>query len=540
MAVILPLLAAVTDLAGRDTRSSEPPAAAAPSDPAARPAPDAPRERKLDEEVVEAPPIPMSAEALCLRGDHFLDDASRAAILESKSFFEQATRYYPGVACGHAGLSRCLLSIYSRRIVEDDALISQGIDEARRAIAIDPNGAVGHAALAGALLGDLRPDEAQASIQSAVALSPDSIPVLQTLALVRMAGGHLEAARAAIERALLLRPDLPVSHHMLGNVQILMGRKEDSIDSYRNALRLSPDYVPSILQMAAAYEELGNVTGAGRIWRDFLQDHPEESSRAFLYTGRSLMKRNSWTVALGALDKASFKTHKGLSNGTVLYLKGLCYEQLGRTGEARSAFRDVIDNWPDATIGFGSTDRLVFPAYEGLGRLHLRALETEQAQSVMEEGIARSGASLDLYLRLATLYLDYHLPERAAALLDKALVRELDPGNANKLLAVYRISVRLAMEAGDRARIDRLIASLDTQMPRLAAMHDYVHDLDAMRVYSMAGRGNRALEILRRGLKAGYVSIDWLWSDPDLEVLRATDGFKELARAARPGASPSY
>jgi tetratricopeptide (TPR) repeat protein len=490
--------------------------------------------------VVKPPPIPMSAETLCLRGDHFLDDASRAAVVQSRGLFEQAVKFYPDAACGHAGLSRALMTSYSRRIEEDDALIARGIDEARRAIAIDPNGAIGHAALAGALLADLQADEALASIQTASALAPDSVPVLQTLALVRIAGGHLEAARAAIERALQLRPDLPVSHHILGNVQILQGRKEESIDSYRNALRLSPDFVPSILQMAAAFEELGNVVAAGQIWRSFLQDHPEESARAYLYTGRSLMKRNSWNVALGALDKATFKTRKGLSNGTVVYLKGLCYEQLGRTEDARAAFREVIDNWPDATIGYGSTDRLVFPAYEGLGRLHLRALQTEQAQSVMEEGIARSGASLDLYLRLANLYLDYRLPDRASALLEKALTRDLDPGNAERLLSVYRISLRLAGDARDQPRVDRLITSLDAQMPRLAAMRDYVHDLDAMRAYSMAGRPDRALEILKRGLEAGYVEVEWLLGDPELESLRATDGFRALARARAPAASPSH
>src|SRR5206468_12276707 len=128
------------------------------------------------------------------------------------------------------------------------------------------------------------------------------------------------------ERAIELRPDLPVSYHTLGNIELLSGRRFEAIDTYRKALSLSPDFIPSILQVAASYEELGNYTGAGQIFRQFLQDHPEESSRAYLYMGRSLMKRESWNAALVAFEKVDFKTHKGLSNGSAIYLKAICYE----------------------------------------------------------------------------------------------------------------------------------------------------------------------------------------------------------------------
>src|SRR5206468_8386710 len=126
---------------------------------------------------------------------------------------------------------------------------------------------------------------------------------------------------------------------------------------------------------------------------------------------------------------------------------------------------------------------------------------------------------------------------------EKGIARDLGPKNAGKLLSVYIIGIRLSKESGDTARVERFIRGLDAQSARIAALHDYVHDLDAMRAYSIAGRDDRALEILRRGVKAGYVKIEWLANDPDLEGLRGTSGYKELARseggAAHPGpASP--
>jgi tetratricopeptide (TPR) repeat protein len=246
------------------------------------------------------------------------------------------------------------------------------------------------------------------------------------------------------------------------------------------------------------------------------------------------MRRNSWKAALAAFEKSDFKTRKGLGNGTVIYLKGLCFERLGRADEARVAFRDVIDNWPDATLGTGSVERLVFFAYEGLGRLHLSAHETDQAQTVMEEGVARTGASLDLHLRLARLYLDYHMPDRAGALMEAATARDLAQGNGELLLSAYLLWARLGAQARDSASLNRLVERLDAQADRLAALHDYLRDLDAMRVYSIAGRADRAVPILKRGLKAGYIRIEWLAADPDLEPLRATSDYRELLRAERP------
>jgi len=471
----------------------------------------------------------MPVEALCGRGEHLLEDTSRASNQAARDVFTLSIEKYPDAVCGHAGLSRALAAAYLRRFEEDDALIDRSLEEARAALKIDPKSAIGQTALAGALLIDLKAEDAAASGDAALVLAPDSVPALQAAAVTRLAVGRTEEARQAIVKALSLRPDLPASYHTLGNIQLMAGLRVDAVDSYRNALRLAPDLTPAALQVAAAYDQMGNFIAAGQILRDFLRDYPEESARAYLYTAYSSMGRNSWKTALAALDKASFKTRRGISDGTVLYLKGRCYEHLGRVEEARAAFRKVIEEWPDATLSFNDTERLISPSYEALGRLHLEAHETDQAQVVMEEGIARTGASLDLYLRLARLYEDYGMPDRATALLEQAVARDMGPRNAGPLLDSYLLWARLASKASDRAALDRLTRRLQEQAPRLASLNDYVHDLGAMRAFSLAGHGEEALAILQRGVKAGYAQVGWVASDPDLAALRATEGFRRLA-----------
>jgi len=478
-------------------------------------------------------------EALCGRGEHLIEDGSRESILDARRLFDAAAGYYPRSSCGHAGLSRTLLLIHQRMIEPDDALIDRALQEARLAVQLDSGSASALSALASALLIDLRPEEAAAQAEAALALAPDALLALLAAAQIRIARGDHGLARSAIDRALALRPDLPAAHFTLGNLHLLSGEPGDAVESYKNAQRLSPGFLPAVFQQAAALEEMGQLDASGAIFQKLLEEHPEESARIHLYMGRSLMRRNSWNAALAVLDKAEFKTRRGLSGGTVLYLKALCFEKLGRTDDARAAYRDLIDHWPDATGGAANPERLVFPAHEALGRLHLQAGEIDLGVSELEAGAASSDASLDLILRLARLYKDYGLQDRATTLLRKAVLRTWTGKTAGKQLAVYLLWARLARDGADEASLAVLRESLGASVPALKALGDYVHDLDAARAFSIAGAGDRALECLRHAVALGYSQLRWIAGDPDLEALRRAPGYADLVNSARSEPRPT-
>jgi len=487
--------------------------------------------RELDEIPPEPPPRGIPAPGICARGDHLLEDGGQDALILAHRLFETVVRDHPEEACGHAGLSRALVSISLRRIEEDDALIDRSVEAARRAIALAPESANAHAALAGALLLDLRPEEADAASRVAIDLDPESVPALQAAAWTRMGRGRLDAAQEAIEKALTLRPDLPASYHTLGNVHLMAGRRDEAFDAYEGALTLLPGYLPSSLQMGAAFEEIGAYARAGAIFERLIGEHPEVKARAELLMGFSLMKREGWKEALSVLDRVEFKTRRGLSNGTVLYLEGLCYEQLDRAEEALAAFRRVIDEYPDATAGYATPERLMFPAFEGLARLHLKARETEKAVAVLEEGLAHEDASPAILLRLARFYVDYGMPDRAIAVLRKAASREVTPRTARRQVAAFLMWARLAAASGDRAMADDMARQLMSQLPALDAIGDYLYDLDAMRALSIAGHGPEAVAWLRKAVTHGYGQFAWMDADPELDNLRAAPGFREIAGA---------
>ncbi len=504
------------------------------------PAPQPP-EKPVEAEAPAADdePMPLPAAALCVRAEEDLQEGSRSALLHARKLYRLASDWYPADPCGHAGLARATTSVYLRGIEEDDSLIEQALSASRRAAELAPRSGTALASVAAAQMVDLRIEEARATARKAVELEPDSIPALQIAAQIDAATGRHDSGLKSIARALERRPDLPISRQILGNLQLLSGDIGAAIESYRGALTLSTNFPPALMQLAAAYEQAGNLRGSGRLFEQILHDHPEESSRCHLYMGYSLMKRNSWRAALGAFEKVSFKTRRGLSDGTVLFLRGVCHANIGDLEAARAAFREVIEKWPDATGGMGRPERLLSPAYEELARLALKAGDTEGAAAILEEGVSRPGAGPDLHLRLARLYLDYHLTERAEALLEAAASAPFTPRSAEPILAACVARARLARERGDRAALERLAVSLEGRAVALAEMADYVLEVQAARALSIAGRGAAALECLRRARSAGYTQFGWIQSDAEMETVRNAPGFAELVRPGEPVRDPT-
>ncbi|MFQ5702111.1 MAG: tetratricopeptide repeat protein [Acidobacteriota bacterium] len=496
------------------------------------------RLQELEPPVEEQSRFLMDAIELCRRGDHLIDDDRPEALRQARELFAAAAEQRLDEACGAAGLSWTLSTIYSRRIEEDDDLIARAVSTARHAVEADPASASAWAALARAKVLDLDLHAANQAAETALSKDPDSVLALRAAALVRIARGQIGPAREAIERAMALQPGVPSIHLTMGNVHLLSGHPAPAIAEFKKALVLSPGWVPARLQLASALEKARRFEAAGLIFRKLLAEHPETSARANLLMGHSLMKRSRWRRALVVLGRSDFKTHRGICNGTVVYLQGLCHLRLHELDAARAAFRRVIEQYPDATSGYARLQRLVFNAYEQLGRLALEANDPEAAAAVMEEGIQRTGASLDLYLRLAGLYQDFHLPEEASSLLQQAVGRELEPGQAEQHLQAYTFWARIARDRGDEESLDRLAASLDSHARSILDLGDFVADLEAMRAMAIADHGRQALAWLRHAVDLGYDHLGWIADDPELESLRQVPAFHDLLVSAR-GGSPA-
>jgi adenylate cyclase len=129
----------------------------------------------------------------------------------------------------------------------------EGLVEARshfeRAIELDPEFAVAHAALAVASSGDslvrcpsdLKPSPRVRELaERAVALDPFEPMAHVALANLALVEGRTADAVAAAERAVERAPSMDLAQFLLGSALLLAGRPLEAIEPFRRALRLSP------------------------------------------------------------------------------------------------------------------------------------------------------------------------------------------------------------------------------------------------------------------------------------------------------------
>jgi TolB-like protein/class 3 adenylate cyclase len=181
--------------------------------------------------------------------------------LEAEKLLEQAIQMDPSLARAHAVLA---WTYAWRATLEPDTakLIQQMLQEAQRAIDLDPMDSDAHEAVgyAHGLAGDLRQSEIQ--FDEALRLNPNAFDVLATYACWAHNFGRVEAGARAVDRAMQLNPNYPAWAVECFRLALLMvGRYEDVL---RNQARQPEDKwnQDGYIMTAGSLAELGRVDEA--------------------------------------------------------------------------------------------------------------------------------------------------------------------------------------------------------------------------------------------------------------------------------------
>jgi tetratricopeptide (TPR) repeat protein len=118
-----------------------------------------------------------------------------------------------------------------------------------------------------------RPADPLSLAFAAVKSHPDSVRVLEALAYVQTAEGHLAEAAATCERALRLEPKDPRLLARLGTVLGRLGDVEGSRRALEDSLAAGKTPV-ALLELSLRQEELGAFEGAERMLREALRAYP--------------------------------------------------------------------------------------------------------------------------------------------------------------------------------------------------------------------------------------------------------------------------
>ena len=209
--------------------------------------------------AVQKPTGNLDAYDCCMRGIWHQYQITDGNIARAEEWQRRAIALDPDLARAHMALARttmakCLFG-YSEDVARDQATVGEA---ARRAIALDARDPYCHYAMFLAQISALRHDDALAEAQRAIDLNPNFAYGHFALGWARLFMGHFEHALDPLLRALRLSPSDPLAFFNLSRVALVhyhLGNCEDALHFAERALAVRRMHVV----LTAAVASLGRL-----------------------------------------------------------------------------------------------------------------------------------------------------------------------------------------------------------------------------------------------------------------------------------------
>ena len=202
---------------------------------------------------------PAAYDAYLRAASGYWNQHSASELMQVIDDYREAVRLDPNFALAFAELSISLAAYaqYAGPAVLDWK--HRARDPALKAIALAPDLAEGHLALASSLTDSVDFKGASEEYERAVALVPGNARVLRDYGLFAVLMGHTEAGLSALRRAVALDPLNEVSHSDLIEGLRLARRYDESLAAYREALSQVPDAADMQWRSGLVYYALDDI-----------------------------------------------------------------------------------------------------------------------------------------------------------------------------------------------------------------------------------------------------------------------------------------
>jgi TolB-like protein/Flp pilus assembly protein TadD len=178
--------------------------------------------------------------------------------------YTEAIRLDPHYALAFTGRSIALASYASEAATA--AAMREDFDkaqaDARQALALAPDLAQAHLALAFFSYNTLNFTQASEAYERALALAPGNAEVLRRSGEFAVWMGHFDAGVAATRRAVVLDPLARVSHALLGRELWAARRYEEAVAAFARVISLDPEFKAPYGDRGLAYYGLGDLESA--------------------------------------------------------------------------------------------------------------------------------------------------------------------------------------------------------------------------------------------------------------------------------------
>lgn len=338
----------------------------------------------------------------------------------------------------------CLGTIALQRL---DA--AEGVRLLKASLEIDSSQAYIHNLLASGLKELQQYDEAVASCDQAIALTPDYADAYYNRGIALFCLNRLQEAIASFDRALALKPGFADAYYNCGIAQHKLGLLEEAIVSYDHAILFKPDYVEAFYNRGNVLLALGRHEQAIESYDGAITIKPEYAE-ALNNRGNALVALQRFDEAIASYDIA---IQLNMNYAEAFFNRGNALRHLNRLDQAITNYDCAIVFKPDYV-----------DAYTNRGNVLLSMKRFAEAAASYEQAIALDAGHADTYCNRGNAL--YELGELEQALADYHKALEIDPDYMSARWAIALSQFSAILEPGQdvqgqRLQVAQKIAELD-------------------------------------------------------------------------------
>ncbi len=367
---------------------------------------------------------------------------------------------------------------------------------------------------------------------------PESI--LANWGRARQQTGDPDRAARIFRKALQITPAAHLARRHLAEILLQQGKTDEAIRHLETAIQTAPNPAAAIYLLARAREQKNQPQQAVLLYQEALSWDPHLID-AYNHLGTIHMKSGKPSLARHYFQQALIRDPE---NGIAQSNLGGVLLALGRTKEARKVLEKAVQLAPDYAKAH---KKLAIACYrQGQINQAIRALhQALQADPAYQEAAANlqqilAGAARQLFrpqmaarktgteqspedyaliFALGQWYEknDHHV-EAIASYQQALRIRPEAVPCLNRLAGLYNQQGKLALAAELLQKTARLLPDTPTVFYNLACLYAKQHQLE------------KAVACLQTAIKKGYNKWQYLRTDPDLNNIRNTAGYRQLIK----------